>query len=45
MRFLKQNPILSGVLGLLNAAILLLVKEALFPRVEDQPEEQPDDAD
>jgi hypothetical protein len=39
MRFLKQNPILSGVLGLLNAAILLLVKEALFPRAEDQPDE------
>jgi len=39
MRFLKQNPILSGVLGLLNAAILLLVKEALFPRVEDQTDE------
>jgi hypothetical protein len=38
MRFLKQNPILSGVLGLLNAAILLLVKEAFFPRVEDRPD-------
>jgi len=39
MHFLKQNPILSGVLGLLNAAILLLVKETFFPRVEDQPDE------
>lgn len=39
MRFLKQNPILSGILALLNAAILLLVKETFFPRVEDQPDE------
>jgi hypothetical protein len=39
MHFLKQNPILSGVLGLLNAAILLLVKETFFPRVEEQPDE------
>jgi len=39
MRFLKENPILSGVLGLLNAAVLLLVKEAFFPRAKEQPDE------
>jgi len=39
MHFLKENPILSGVLGLVNAAILLLVKETFFPRVEEQPDE------
>ena len=39
MHFLKEDPILSGVLGLLNAAILLLVKETFFPRVEEQPDE------
>jgi hypothetical protein len=42
MRFLKENPILSGVLALVNAAILLLVKETFFPRLEAEPEE--DDA-
>ena len=29
MHFLKENPILSGVLGLLNAAILLLGRDVL----------------
>ena len=36
MRFLKQNPILSGVLALLNASILLLVKETFFRRVDEE---------
>ena len=36
-RFLKENPILSGVLALVKASILLLVKETFFPRVGDEP--------
>jgi hypothetical protein len=38
MRFLKQNPILAGVLGLLNGAIVLLVKETFLPRFGDEPD-------
>jgi hypothetical protein len=34
MRFLKENPILAGVLTLINASILLLVKETFFRRVD-----------
>jgi hypothetical protein len=37
MRFLKENPILSGVLALVKASILLLVKETFFPRGGDEP--------
>jgi len=34
IRFLKGNPILSGALALVNASILLLIKETFFPRVD-----------
>ncbi len=38
IRFLKESPILSGVLALINASILLLVKDTLFPRVDAGPD-------
>jgi hypothetical protein len=38
MRFLKENPILSGVLALVNASILLLFKETFFPRADNEPD-------
>jgi hypothetical protein len=38
MRFVKENPILSGVVALVNASILLLVKQTFFTRAGGEPD-------
>lgn len=39
IQFLKENPILSGVLALVNASILLLVKQTFFARADAEADE------
>jgi len=38
MRFLKENPITSGILTLLNGAVLFLVKKTFFRQLAAEPE-------